>query len=302
MKAAIIDLGTNTFHLIIADLKNLQNPILYKTQIPVKLGEGMVKDNKIIPSAYQRGMACLKDFKMVMEQWEIQSYIATGTACLRTAINGNNFVQDVFQQYGIAIQIISGEEEAQLIYEGVKWSGVISERSLIMDIGGGSTEFMICDTTNLLWKKSYPIGASRLMQLFFHSDPINEIDKNQLIDHLKTTLKDLFEELKKNPITTLIGSAGAFESFAAMTNTPIEKEYASINLHSFLSLAKRLEQSTHEDRAKIDNLIPLRVDMIVMASILTQFIIGSLAIQQLKISSFDLKMGLLQRKLMQFHT
>lgn len=297
MKIAVIDLGTNTFHLLIAEQNGNELQVIYKTNQPVKLGEDITKNNLIIPSAFKRGITCLQEFKSEIDKHDVALVKATATSGVRSAKNGLEFVQAAKNEAGINIDIIDGDEEAQYIYEGVKWSGAITGKSLIMDIGGGSTEFILCDEENLIWKKSYNIGAARLMQAFFKSDPINEADQNSILDHLANELKALLIICKEYQPKTLIGSAGAFETFAGMIAPQLNiKEISTteIVLTAYRSLADQLISATHNERAQMEGLIPLRVDMIVMACILTNYVIDQLKIKQLKLSTYDLKMGVLQ--------
>ncbi|WP_316783208.1 exopolyphosphatase [Pedobacter frigiditerrae] len=297
MRLAVIDLGTNTFHLIIAEQNVGELQIIYKTNQPVKLGEDITKNNLIIPTAFERGITCLQEFKAEIDKYEIDVVKATATSGVRSAMNGLEFVEAAKERAGIEIDIIDGDEEAQYIYEGVKWSGAIMGKSLIMDIGGGSTEFILCDEENLVWKKSYNIGAARLMQAFFKSDPINEADTNSIINHLEEELKALKIICKEYEPETLIGSAGAFETFVGMINPAIDIKTtatADIPLLDYRNLATKLINSTHQERANMEGLIPLRVDMIVMASILTNYILDELDIKTIKLSTYDLKMGVLQ--------
>ena len=293
MKIAVIDLGTNTFHLIIAESNG---EISFKTNEPVKLGEDITKDNLIIPRAFERGINCLKQFKAIADQHGVEQMKAVATSGVRSAKNGLDFVNEAKMQAGIEIEVIDGEEEAEYIYKGVKWSGAIEGKSLIMDIGGGSTEFILCDENEMVWKKSYNIGAARLMQKFFKSDPINQADQQHIIDHLTDELTALKAICKEYQPQTLIGSAGAFETFAGMINSKLSIEHiatAGIPLQAYQELTHQLIHSTHEERAAMSGLIPLRVDMIVMASILTNEVIAELGIKQLKLSTYDLKMGIL---------
>ncbi|TKB99339.1 Ppx/GppA phosphatase family protein [Pedobacter cryotolerans] len=297
MKIAAIDLGTNTFHLIIAEQNGTELEIIYKTNQPVKLGEDITKDNLIIPAAFERGINCLKQFKEELDQHHIVNLKATATSAVRSAINGQDFVTAAKAEAGIEIDIIDGDEEAQLIYEGVKLSGAITGKSLIMDIGGGSTEFILCDEENLIWKKSYNIGAARLMQGFFKSDPINEIDQQKIQQHVANELKALKVICEEYKPETLIGSAGAFETFAQMLLPELDIKTistAEISFAAYQNLATKLISSSHQERAKMDNLIPLRVDMIVMATLLTNYVLNEFNINNIKLSTYDLKMGVLQ--------
>jgi len=298
MKIAAIDLGTNTFHLIIAERSKHQLHILYKTNEPVRLGEDISKDNSIIPAAFARGMACLHAFKAILDTYQVDKIRAVATSGVRSADNGIQFINAVREATAIQIEVIDGDEEAELIYQGVKSSGAIHSKSLIMDIGGGSTEFIYCDQQQCYWKKSFDIGAARLMQKFFHSDPINQADQHALLTHLQTTLGELLEFGKAFGAVQLIGSAGAFETFSAMINPNLDiKTIAStpLDYDKYRLLSQRLIDSAHVERLQMPNLIPLRVDMIVMACLQINFVMDDLKIKDLSLSTYDLKMGVLQQ-------
>lgn len=300
MRFAAIDLGTNTFHLIIAEQEKGDFKILYKTNVPVKLGEGRINDNIIIPAAFERGINCLKAFHATILAHKVDRIRATATSAVRSAENGQDFVNLVKEQAEIHIETISGDEEAGLIYQGVKLSGAIKDLSLIMDIGGGSVEFILCDTEKLIWKKSYNIGAARLMQHFFKSDPISDEDKNAILFHIQNQLTDLFEICQKHQPKILIGSAGAFETFAELiirkNNLDVAIDKAKtfeFNYDSYIETAITLLHSTHQQRAAMPGIIPLRVDMIVIAALITNYVMGRAKIAQLTLSTYDLKMGVL---------
>jgi exopolyphosphatase/guanosine-5'-triphosphate,3'-diphosphate pyrophosphatase len=296
MKLAVLDLGTNTFHLLIAEQNASELKVIVKINRPVKLGEAITKDNFIIPTAFKRGIDCLREFKEIINQHEVEVIKAVATSGVRSANNGADFIEKAKIETDIEIEVIDGDEEAQYIYEAVKWSGAIQGKSLIMDIGGGSTEFMLCDAEELIWKKSYNIGAARLMQAFFKSDPINQSDQKSLIHHLNNELKALKIICTEFSPSTLIGSAGAFETYAEMISPSLDLTLAStadLSYDSFRSLAKKLIRSSHAEREKMAGLIPLRVDMIVMASILTNYLLDEINLKEIRLSTYDLKMGVL---------
>lgn len=298
MRIAVIDLGTNTFHLLIAEIKQNNFDVIYKTNVPVKLGEGKINENVIIPVAFERGLACLKNFADTMTAYQVDQVRATATSAVRSAQNGQDFVEAVREKTGIAIEIISGDDEAELIYQGVKLSGAIQNLSLIMDIGGGSVEFILCDNEKLIWKKSYNIGAARLAQQFFNSDPISDDDRNAILYHIQSELADLFEICESYQPQTLIGSAGAFETFAELIinkkNQQIDinkSETYVFNFDEYIEVAIKLLNLNHQERAAMPGMIPLRVDMIVMAALITNYVLGRTKINQLTLSTYDLKMG-----------
>ncbi|MEQ7802335.1 exopolyphosphatase [Pedobacter sp. ASV1-7] len=297
MKAAVIDLGTNTFHLIIADLSSKDINILFKTNEPVRLGEGRINDSIIIPEAFERGINTLKNFRKEIDKHNnIDVVKAVATSAIRSAANGTDFINSAKQDAGIMISIATGDEEADYIFNGVKATGSIKGMTLIMDIGGGSTEFIICDEDTLFWKKSYNIGAARLMQAYFKSDPISNDDQTSINKHLDAELTDLIAACALYQPEHLIGSAGAFETFTAMIYP--EKDIknlksAPIDLPKYQNLAQNLIFSTHAERDLMPNLIKLRVDMIVIAVLITNYVINNCKIKQLSLSTYDLKMGIL---------
>lgn len=298
MKAAVIDLGTNTFHLIIAELSATDLKILFKTNKPVRLGQGRINDHLIIPEAFERGINTLKEFKQEIEKHQVDVLKAIATSAIRSAANGANFVNAASVQAGIDIEVVSGEQEAVYIFSGVKATGAIKGTSLIMDIGGGSTEFIICNGDTLLWKMSYNIGAARLMQRYFNSDPISLQDQSAIWQHLDNELSDLKAACNLHQPRQLIGSAGAFETFAGMLAPNIDLntlKSAPIDLNQYYRLAELLISSTHAEREQMPDLIELRVDMIVIAAILTNYVIAACGIRTMTLSTYDLKMGVLQQ-------
>ncbi|WP_432708250.1 exopolyphosphatase [Pedobacter sp.] len=296
MKAGVIDIGTNTFHLIIADFSNGEVDITYKTNVPVKLGEGRLNENIIIPEAFERGLQALIGFSETLKEQQVQVVKATATSAVRNASNGPAFVQAVKEQTGIDIEVISGDAEADFIFKGVQATGVITDTTLIMDIGGGSTEFILCNTKDLLWKKSYDLGAARLLQAFFKSDPINEADQSAIIHHVDQQVNELKEACQIHQPKVLVGSAGAFETFAVLLQKDLDLKslaWAPLSMEGYNRLSTQLVASTHAQRAKIKNLIPLRVDLIVIAALLTDYVLKTFAIPELRLSTYDLKMGVL---------
>jgi exopolyphosphatase/guanosine-5'-triphosphate,3'-diphosphate pyrophosphatase len=298
MTAAVIDLGTNTFHLLIAEQSAASINVLYKTNLPVRLGQGRINENIIIPEAFERGLLALQEFAKTIESYPVDVIKATATSAVRSASNGEDFVRAAKERSGIDIEVISGDQEAEYIFKAVQASEMIQDTSLVMDIGGGSTEFILCKSDEVLWKRSYNIGAARLMQAFFKSDPLSSLEEEEIFHHLVHTLPELLEQCSRHKPDTLIGSAGAFESFAniLMAEKGDAKQQISsspIDLEAYRSLAERLIHSTHEARTNIEGLIPLRVDIIVIASLLVNFVLDHTAISKLSLSTNDLKFGVL---------
>ena len=296
-----MDLGTNTFHLLIADgeIHNYREVVHYHEA--VKLGEGGINKGYILPEAYQRGINTMQQFDDEIKAKGVTGTRAIATSALRSASNGKDFISEVKDKTGINIEIINGEQEAGFIYQGVKISGCLSaQNSLIMDIGGGSVEFILGNADDIIWKQSFEIGAARLMDLFHHTDPIPPASIEALNQYLDEKLADLFEAVKNNKVDTLIGSSGAFETFAEVIEAEkghsfdlkTTKNY-SFNEDELLTITGKFVQSSHKERAANKGIIPVRVDMIVAASLITRFIMHKLGIGKVIMCSNSLKEGVL---------
>jgi exopolyphosphatase/guanosine-5'-triphosphate,3'-diphosphate pyrophosphatase len=298
---AVMDLGTNTFHLLIAQAdKNDPKELLHLYE-PVKLGQGGINKGIIQPDAFERGIKTMEMFHQNMQKFEVDRIKAIATSALRSTSNGKDFIDLVKQKTGILIETINGDREAAYIYNGVKASGCLSAaNSLIIDIGGGSVEFIICNHEAIIWKQSFEIGAARLMDKFHTSDPISAESVKDLQQYLDNILAPLFEAAQHTNISKLIGSSGAFETFAEVME--LEKgnvfdlksiKYMEFEPHHFNRLTTRLIASTHQERAATRGIIPLRVDMIVVASLITRYVLSQLHINEVAMSMYSLKEGVL---------
>jgi exopolyphosphatase / guanosine-5'-triphosphate,3'-diphosphate pyrophosphatase len=302
MKAAVIDIGTNTFHLLIAEGADSKvREFLYKETIPVKLGEGGITKGKLTDAAIERGIDALKKFSGIISGYEIKDIKVIATAAVRSASNGEDFIKRVKEESGLQIEIVDGDREAELIFTGVKWGVDLgSQTSLIMDIGGGSVEFILCNSSGIQWKKSYPIGAAKLMALYHHSDPISQVEINEIQKYLDEVLQDLKEKCATEKPQILIGSSGSFETFAELVNrklnmqgSPLNGTEYDINPKQFREIASELLQSTHEERLINPGIIPVRVDMIIVSTIITLYVLDQLSLPKIKLSTYALKEGVL---------
>lgn len=298
-RLAVIDLGTNTFNLLIADVNEDKITRIFSEEIPVKLGEGGINIGFITPEAWSRGLDAIKYIHNKIAGYTCRKVKAVATSAIRNASNGNNFKQAVKAETGIDIEIINGDREADLIYEGVRSGINMKSLSLIMDIGGGSVEFIICDKTQIYWKKSYPVGAARIKERFYHSDPITPANIQLIEQHLNDTLTDLFYQCTIYKPQWLIGSAGAFETFAELVSIRYGHIFSKDNSEfvfktdQFFEIATELLNSDHSQRENMPGLIPFRTDMIVPATVLTMYILQRTGINSLKLSSYSLKEGVL---------
>ncbi|MGV3632020.1 MAG: exopolyphosphatase [Bacteroidota bacterium] len=295
-KLAVIDLGTNTFNLLIAAKTATDFDILHSEKVGVALGMGGINDSQISPDAFERGIKALVYFKEKCDALQVDTIRAIGTSALRDAQNKEEFLARGKAETGIEIEIISGDREAELIYKGVKWSFDFHEPTLIMDIGGGSTEFILADQNGLIEKQSFNIGVSRIYQEFNLSDPYTEAD----VERIRTWLDDKTEGFfKMMSSRVLIGASGSFETF-----------YEMIHHQEFLENRKALEfpiedlkrilrwiiGSTQQQRDEHPYIIPIRRKMAPIAAIKTGWVMDELAVEQTFVTPFALKEGVLYER------
>ena len=160
MKVAVIDMGTNTFHLIIVEVEKDDFKIVYREKTAVKIGEKGINHGMITDDAIDRALKTLSKFKEVIDEEEVEQVFATATSAIRNAKNGKGLVALIKEETGIETRIISGIQEAEYIYYGVNKAVEIGDKaSLIMDIGGGSIEFIIGTSKEIIWRQSFEIGG-----------------------------------------------------------------------------------------------------------------------------------------------
>jgi len=301
---AILDLGTNTFNLLIANLTSGKPEILAKRREVVKLGEGSLDQNKISEAGFKRGLQAIDTHLHTIHAIGCDTILAVATSGIRSTINGKDFLTAVQTIHKLTVEIIDGSREAELIWKGVKHCLSIHNNTLIIDIGGGSTEFIIAHKHGILYKESFKLGVSRLKELFKPKDPISTADLEALELHFNTTLKTLKKALIKYPCHLLVGCSGSFDTFCEMALHRKGKSYLfdksetlPIAYTDFIESYNFLMQSTLDQRLKTPGLLPMRADMIVLSGHLTRYILELSSIHNIKLSKYALKEGLMFEQL-----
>jgi exopolyphosphatase/guanosine-5'-triphosphate,3'-diphosphate pyrophosphatase len=307
-RVALIDLGTNTFHLLIVEMPTAPGNkplVLLRTKAGVRLGEGGISQGIIAPEAYTRALHTLAGFKEEIELHEVTEVRATATSAMRVTKNGPDLVRDIFEQTGIQVNVIPGEREAELICQGVRQAVDLGEEAqLIMDIGGGSVEFIIANQTTIFWKQSFEIGAQRLLDKFFPDPsgvfPAEAVEAEQR--YLGTVLEPLIEAVHRYRPASLVGASGSFDSLGDMQLGQLRTESelppcTELEMSSFQSSYRHLLSGNHEQRKALPGILPMRADMLVVAAVLIDFVLGITEITRIRTSAYALKEGLLAEML-----
>ncbi len=292
-KYGVIDLGTNTFHLLIVQ-RGDGAPFkeLYRERRFVNLADEGIEEIGEIP--FKRGVDALIDFKNELKKFEVKKFRAIGTAALRIASNGSTFIEAVFEKTKIKVELVSGEEEARLIHLGVKTGVHFGEvPGMIMDIGGGSVEFIIANSEKVFWSQSFPVGVAVLFHHFHKNDPISETEIREAEKYLKIHLEPLLSELPKYPNLNLIGASGAFEVVENILADEKKKAIKTTSVPDFLTLHQKILKSSLEERLKMDGLPAVRAKLIVVAFLLIDFVIRHSSIREIVVCDYAMKEGIL---------
>ena len=290
----VIDLGTNTFHLLIVRMTPEGSLLeLHRERRFIKLAENGIE--KIGEAPFQRGIQAIMDYKKILDHYGVKDFVALGTAALRTASNGSEFITQIKHLSGISIQLISGQEEARLIHKGVCQAVPFDQRkNLIMDIGGGSVEFIICNQDQVFWSDSFPVGVAVLFKNFHHTDPISIQEIEKLCLHLEKILSPLVLELQNHKIQSLVGASGTFD---VLENILVDHKkhplHSSLPSSEFQVLHQKILKTRLPDRLAMEGVPENRADMIVVAMILIDFILQKADIQQITVSAYAMKEGLI---------
>jgi len=292
-RLAVIDLGTNTFHLLVAEAQANQTfKEIYRKRFFVKLAEEGIETIGTAP--LQRGMQALTHFQQIIQEMGVEQVKAIGTAALRTASNGPNFIQTVKEQIGIQIELISGAKEAAYIHKGVALAVPFSsDNFLLMDIGGGSVEFIIANQDTVHWAQSFPIGVGVLYKKFHQHEPILDNEIAATYQYIESFLPPLLKALHQYPATTLVGASGTFDVLEFILAKEKHPTYALVPIDNFPPLYERLLASTKAERYAFKDIPDERADMIVVAVILIEYILKAVDIEQILVSKYAMKEGIL---------
>jgi len=291
MRRAVIDLGTNTFNLLIADTQKRQ--VLFQTKVGVALGMGGINEKRISNEAMERALEALRLFKAHCAQWQVEDIRAIGTSALRDATNAQDLLCKVQDELQFSIEIITGQREAELIYKGVRLTHDFVNPALIMDIGGGSTEFIAADHQGPFVAHSFDIGVSRLFQLFKFQDPMSLNDIEKVETYLAERCAPFF---KQQLPTVLIGSSGSFETFYELMEESIfdsKSNAIEVDSNRFAQMLGQIIASTQAERDQNPHIIAIRKKMAPLAAVKTRWVMRQAQISQILISPYSLKEGVL---------
>ena len=303
---AAIDIGTNSVHMVVVRIVTSLPAftIIAREKETVRLGDRDPQTGNLTPEAITRAIGALKRCQEVAKSLNAHQILAVATSAVREAPNGHEFVRSIETELGLAVNIISGQEEARRIYLGVL-SGVEFNNTphLIIDIGGGSTELILGDSDEPRTLSSTKIGAVRLTAEFVPKNPVSDRELIYLQAFVRGQLERATDEIKANlrsgETPKLVGTSGTIETLAAILNTdkngqiPDRIHGFEIRLPELRNLIHRLRRMTVAERTTIEGMSERRSEIIIAGAVILQEAMAMLGMQSLSVCERSLREGVI---------
>jgi exopolyphosphatase/guanosine-5'-triphosphate,3'-diphosphate pyrophosphatase len=276
MRIASIDIGTNTFRILVCELYDKELKKLYVDRIITRLGGGFTKEGKITEDAIRRSLSALRKFAKIIKRYKVGKMRAVATSVVRESQNGSKFLERVQKETGIKTEVISGEEEAQLTVDGVlKSVSVFTEYSVIFDIGGGSTEYILVKKGKVLGLVSTNLGVVHLAERYLKTDIPSQSDIKKLSEEIENVLSSQLSWIQRvlSSNLTLVGTAGTPTTLAAIQLGLTKYDPDLVNgfiltHHMLVDIFKTLIGITPQKRLEIAGLEKGREDVIIPGTLI----------------------------------
>ena len=300
MRAASIDIGTNTILLLIAELEEGKLNPLFEKETIVRLGEGVQKNGFLSTEAMERGILSLTEYLEKSQIMGVEKIFAVGTSAIREARNSMDFIKMAKEKLNLSIETISGEEEAQLSFLAVaKDLQKVKKPILVVDVGGGSTEFILGKSDQILQWVSLPLGSVRFTEQFLHSDPVQEKEWERMEDEIHRWLSKI--PLPQEPFSMV--AVGGTATTLASVEQRLE-EFIFEKIHHFVIKKEGLKNQvflyrskTIDERKKIIGLLPGRAEVILAGATILYLAMEKLGCQSVMASCHGVRYGLLYKRL-----
>ncbi len=295
---ALIDLGTNSARLFVYDTNGEKPPKKkFQTKEMVRLGDNLFLTGQLDPNAYRRTVKAFKRFRKIIEDYKPDSVVAIGTSAMRSAEDAERLRNSIFKKTGIALQVISGQEEAELIAEGLlEQLPNTSDTALYIDIGGGSTEVSLAQFRALSGSCSLDIGAARCQQMYLQTVPPDpersgELQMRKAIRRL-LGLQPAFRE--KYECEFAVGTSGSIRALGRLCRGTNDRDN-TFSLVELRHLIERMRPMSREELLELPSLEPKRVDLILSAGIILEEICNFFLTKRIEAVNYSLKDGLIHR-------
>jgi exopolyphosphatase/guanosine-5'-triphosphate,3'-diphosphate pyrophosphatase len=300
VRIAALDLGTNSFHLLVADVHpDGHFEPLVREKAMLRLGDVVSRKGRIPEAAADAAVDTVRRFRLLAEAAGATETLACATSAIRRASNGDDVVDRIEAEAGVAVEVISGHREAELIFGAVRASILLEPApALCFDLGGGSVEIMVGDAGGLIYATSENLGVGRLTAEFVDSDPIGKDDRRRLRAHVVDALTPVADEVARYAPKLAIGSSGTLEDIARMVaerrehDVPISLNQLSFTRDEFLPLYRQILASTSSERLRLSGLEARRVDLIGAGVIFLETAMEMFGFEEMTVCEWALREGI----------
>lgn len=298
MRIAAIDIGTNSLHMIVCQVKQDRSfEVIDREKEMVQLGRGGLNGRRLTETSMAAAIETLSKFLRIAAARSVDDVVATATSAVREAENGGDFVDTVEQRLGLRIRVITGGEEARLIHmAAVNAVDLGRGRAVVIDIGGGSTEITLGTAERLMLARSFRLGVIRLMERFGGPGPLSARDERRLVRHIRSELGPYLATLSRRRFERVIGTSGTILSLGALAIGATSSSTTGLTrvpARAINRLRRRLTRLTLAQRLKLPNLDPRRADLAPAGIVLIDTILNSLGVDDITLCDYALREGLI---------
>ena len=301
MKLAAIDIGTNSIHMIVVEATGKSSfKILDREKEMAKLGVGVFATNRISDRAFEIGLETITRYVRLADSLGVDEIITAATSAIREAHNGEDFLNEVVSQTGLRPRIISGQEEARLIFLAVRNSIALKkEKALVFDIGGGSTEAVIGDRNRIFFKDSLPLGVLRLLDMFEDRGVVGAEGQGVLEAHIRFVAERAIEQIREVGFERVIGTSGTIRTMgeaaiSAAGGKPLQSVNAEVvRLKDLSKLTQKLLDMKLEERARVEEISEKRADAIHLGGVLLTQLLEMVGVEEITLCDASLREGMI---------
>jgi exopolyphosphatase/guanosine-5'-triphosphate,3'-diphosphate pyrophosphatase len=301
MRIAAVDVGSNSIHMVVAQVEaDGRFRVLDRAKDMVRLGRRTLSKGRLSPQAIDAGVRTLSAFRTLAERQGVSRITAVATSAVREAANGGDFIEKVERDVGLRVKVSPGREEARLIYLGVRHAIDLSGKpTLIVDVGGGSVEFILIERGEPVSLESQKIGVARLSERFLDGDPPRPAEIEALESHLADLLDPMLAEFRKRGVRRVVGTSGTLLTLVGIAGhqrgEPPEQHLNNfaVSAAEIAKIRRLLSRLPREERLRVKGLDAKRVDLIVAGAVLADHILTRVGAKQLVACTWALREGVL---------
>ncbi len=299
MKLAAIDIGSNSIHMLVVETEGTHYEVIDREKDMVKLGAGAFRDHRLTPRAFEAGLEVLGRYRKLADRLSVDEVIAVATEAIRDTENGGEFLSQVSAKTGIEPRVISGREEARLIYLAVRYALELGQDKILeVDIGGGSVELLVGDARHLLFSTSLKLGVQRLHDLF-GDQPLGKRRLRQLTEHVRRLVEPALTHAKGVGFQRVVGTSGTIRALGDAAHRASGKPpWRSINaerveVNELGRLTDRLVTLPLAERANVKGIDRGRADTVHLGAVLLQEILRLAEAPSLTLCEASLRDGVI---------